>query len=142
MKIGDTVFQNKRYTNQNARLLEINSSCTNGKIIFENGIVRSNVNLTDFYNGVLDVSISGIMVGDEKLQRNGLIAKVVFINNNKCDIEFENGLIKRAVDISYFKLGSCGVSKSSYHRVKEKVGKQKVQMCGMNAKIISYNNGL
>lgn len=142
MKIGDTVFQNKRYTNQNARLLEIDSSCTNGKIIFENGVVRSNVNLTDFYNGVLDVSISGIMVGDEKLQRNGLIAKVVSINNNKCDIEFENGLIKRAVDISYFKLGSCGISKSSYHRVKEKVGKQKVQMCGMNAKIISYNNGL
>lgn len=140
MKIGDTVFQNKRYTRQNAKLISISVDKLTGTVMFDNGIIRHNVILKDFYEGTLDVSINNLLVGDEKEQRYGNIATITKIYGSNCDVMLEDGTIKTNARLVSFRKGVLGVSSCTSVRHKEKVGLSKSQRCGFNAKILKYDS--
>lgn len=140
MKIGDTVFQNKRYTRQNAKLISISVDKLTGTVMFDNGIIWHNVILKDFYEGTLDVSINNLLVGDKKEQRYGNIATITKIYGSNCDVMLEDGTIKTNARLVSFRKGVLGVSSCTSVRHKEKVGLSKSQRCGFNAKIIKYDS--
>jgi hypothetical protein len=141
VKIGDTVFQNKRYTRQNAKLISISVDKLTGTVMFDNGIIRHNVILKDFYEGSLDVSINGLLVGDEREQRKGVKATIIELKDKKCTILFEDGTVKQNINLLSFREGITGVSKChSLIRHKEKVGLVRLQKCGFNAKIVKYDD--
>lgn len=127
-----------------AEIIEYNSA-TNVTVRFSNGIVKSGVHYYHFKKGIVSPrsNMAKYLIGEVRLMNCGLSAELIEYNNsNDIAVRFSNGVVRTKMRYSDFKRG---VIRPAAKRIKSnkrdvRVGEVRVMNCGLEAKIIEYDN--
>lgn len=130
----------------NAKILSISEDKLKITVEFENGIVRQDVSIYDFYRGRLSLGLKkkgkrvSHSVGDKVLQNCGSYAEIIILDTEKlkCSVRFDNGVVKE--NVSYDRLKRGLISDKAFIRFK--IGLKVKQNCGLYAEVIDIEDTL
>ena len=112
---------------------------------FEDGSVKTGVTYAAFRTGRLEPDgyrqkkASGGILGQWRTMNCGVKARIIrYANNRDCDVEFEDGSIRRNVRQSHFMDGE--LSPEGFYL--PKAGEERVMRNGLTAKIIAVRNSM
>lgn len=146
-KVGQKIMMN---CGMYATIIEyINSE--NVSIQFEDGTIRKNISYYAFRNGkckhpcinTINAKTASKYIGQEKLMKNGLNAKIIKYRNYKdIDVQFEDGVVIQHTNTSLFNNGH--IKREDTISIKNKrnryINQKAIMNNGLLATIIEYRN--
>ena len=142
VKKAEIGFSQKQFrSGMNAKIISLSEDGILCSVKFDNGVIRKDVSVSSFFNGVLGERDPNVhidyQVGDRVLQKCGEYAEIIEKKeDNKIVVKLDCGCTKEVTE-RYFRMGNVKPDFNNH----VKVGDTVLQSCGHYCTVISMNGG-